>query len=161
MYNGIGDVKAFLAKMEILISLKGLDDGEKQAQALASKLEDGAFDVYLRMPLADRTDINKLKEELLKEFEPGQADREKAIWELQNRVRLPNEPARTYAYKIKELAKLAYPMFALDAQDAVANDSFMKGLHPDMQLQLKVGDFYKTAGANHSGGDRTFRNSWY
>ena len=61
--------------MEILISMKGLDDGEKQAQAL-----DGAFNVHLWMPLADRTDINKLKEYLLKEFEPGQTDREKAIW---------------------------------------------------------------------------------
>ena len=36
----------------------------------------------------------------------------------------------------------------MHAQDAVAKDSFMKGLHPDMQLHLKVGDFYKTAGVN-------------
>ena len=80
-FDGTGDVNKFIAKMEVVISLKGLED-EQQAQALASKLEDKAFDVYLRMSAEDRKNVETLKGELRKEFEVGQADREKAVAEL-------------------------------------------------------------------------------
>ena len=62
-FDGKGDVNAFIKKMELLISLKGFE-GEKAAQAMASKLEQPAFNVYIRMSEEDQKDVEKLKAEL-------------------------------------------------------------------------------------------------
>ena len=85
----------------------------------------------------DQKDDGKIKTELLKEFERGQQDREEAIAELQNRCRMPNEPAQTFAYKLIELVKLAYPDFADNIRKTIAKDYFVKGVHEDMQIALK------------------------
>ena len=61
--------------------------GEKCAQALASKLEGPAFDVYLRLSSDDRKDASKITAELLKEFERGRRNREEALCELSKRKR--------------------------------------------------------------------------
>ena len=53
-----------------------------------------------------QNDYDKLKEEMLKEFEKGQLNREEAIKELDNRRRLPEESSQTYAHKMKEPVKL-------------------------------------------------------
>ena len=143
-FNGSGDVKAFIEKVGILSSLKGYTD-EKLAQSLASKLEGSAFDVYLRMSVDDRKDYSKIKTELLNEYEVGQVDRERAALELSSRSRLQDEPAKTFAYKIEELAKLAYPNFTAEARGIVAKDAYVKGLHPDMQLHLKTQEKFATA----------------
>ena len=52
-FNGTGDIQVFLTKVEIQSSLKGYTE-EKLAQAIASRLEGPAFDVYLRMSSEDR-----------------------------------------------------------------------------------------------------------
>ena len=67
-FNGTGDVKVFLTKVELVASIKGYAD-ETKAQFLASKLLPPAFDVYMRLPNDDRKDFDKIKGELLKEFE--------------------------------------------------------------------------------------------
>ena len=67
IFNGTGDVRSFLAKAELYSSLKSYT-GEKCAQALASKLEGPAFDVYSRLSSKDRKDVNKITTELLTEF---------------------------------------------------------------------------------------------
>ena len=59
-FNGKGDVNSFITKIGLLISLKGYE-GEKAAQAMASKLEQPAFNV---MSADDQKDIDKLKTEL-------------------------------------------------------------------------------------------------
>ena len=48
-FDGTGNVNVFLEKVS-LHSLFKEYDGEKAAQNLASKLEGGAFDVYMRYP---------------------------------------------------------------------------------------------------------------
>ena len=125
-FNGTGDVKNFIDKVELLIAIKGYT-GEKGAQSLASKLEGNAFDVYLRMPVADRKEVAKIKEELLKEYEKGQVDREKAVTELSSRVRLQNEPAKTFAFKLQELVKLAYSTVEAHAQGLIVKDAYVRG----------------------------------
>ena len=55
------------------------------AQNLASKVEGRAFDVYMRLSVEDRKDEQKIKTELLKEFERGNQNREEAIYELNSR----------------------------------------------------------------------------
>ena len=76
-FDGKGDVNVFIKKMELLIALKGYE-GEKAAQAMASYLEQPAFNVYLHMTPDDQKDIAKLKTELKKQFEVGQINREEA-----------------------------------------------------------------------------------
>ena len=135
-FTGNGDVQAFLAKIDIHAALKGYT-GEKLAQALASKLEGPAFDVYLRLSTEDRKDPEKLKAELKREFEKGKRNREEALSELANRPRREGESTQNYAYKLLELVKLAYPSFDNKTLEAIAKDYFVKGLHSDMQVALK------------------------
>ena len=106
VYDGTHDVRKFVAKVELEASLKNHAD-EKKAQYIASKLVGHAMDVYLRMSTEDQKDPEKVKTELLKEYERGQLNREEAIAELDGRKRLPKESADTYAFKIIELVKLA------------------------------------------------------
>ncbi len=135
-FDGSGNVKVFIEKVSIHSSLKGYD-GEKAAQNLASKLEGPAFDVYMRLSCEDKKKPEKIKSELLKEFEKGKQDREEAIFELTNRKRKPEESAQTFAYKIIELVRLAYPSFDENSTKTIAKDYFIKGLHEKMQIALK------------------------
>jgi len=96
-FDGTGDVNVFVEKVSLHSSLKGYD-GEKAAQNLASKLEGRAFDVYMRLPTADKKDASKIKSELLKEFESGNVDREAAIVDLNNRRRKSDESPQKFAY---------------------------------------------------------------
>ena len=136
VFNGNGDVKEFITKVELYSALKGYS-GEKSAQNLASKLEGRAFDVYLRLSEGDRKDVNIIKDELLKEFERGQLNREEALFTLSKRSRNLGESANTYAYKLMELVKLAYPDFDDTTRATLAKDYFVRGLHLDMQIALK------------------------
>ncbi len=135
-FDGTGDVRSFIAKVELYSSLKSYT-GEKCAQALASKLEGPAFDVYLRLSSDDRKDAGKITAELLKEFERGRRNREEALSELSNRKREIGESTQNFAYKILQLVKLAYPKFESKTQETIARDYFVNGLHVDMQVALK------------------------
>ena len=86
MFNGEGNVKEFIVKVELHSSIKGYT-GEKRTQDLASRLDGPAFDVYMRLSTENRKNVEKIREELLKEFEKGQLNREEAIIELSNRPR--------------------------------------------------------------------------
>ena len=98
-YDGSTDVRKFVTKSELEASLKN-HDGEKKAQYIASKLVGPAMDVYLRLSDDDKKDPEKLKAELLKEFERGQLNREEAISELDSRKRLADETAETFVFKV-------------------------------------------------------------
>ena len=74
---------------------------------------------------------------MLKEFERGNLDRETAIVELSSRRRKSDESPQTFAYKIIELVKLAYPSFDDNTRKTIAKDYYLKGLHPKMQIALK------------------------
>ena len=136
VYDGSTDVKTFLSKIEIEASLKEYD-GEKSAKYLASKLIGPAFYVYQRLSDDHKKDFDKVKEELSKEFERGQLNREEALKELGDRICAPDESPETFAYKLIELVKLAYPSFADNVRKAIAKDYFLRGVHPDMQVALK------------------------
>lgn len=136
VFNGIGDVKEFITKVELHSALKGYSE-EKCAQNLASRLEGPAFDIYLRLSDGDRKKVSKIKEELLKEFERGQLNREEALFTLSNRTRNKGESAHTFAYKLTELVKLAYPDFDNSTRNTLAKDYFVRGLHPEMQIAVK------------------------
>ena len=148
-YDGSTDVRKFVTKSELEASLKN-HDGEKKAQYIASKLVGPAMDVYLRLSDDDKKDPEKLKAELLKEFERGQLNREEAISELDSRKRLADESAETFVFKVIELVKLAYPSFDNAAKDSLAKDYFIRGLTPELQIALKSVQGYAEMGAKDS-----------
>ena len=136
VYDGSTDVCNFLAKVELEASLKDYAD-EKKANFLASRLIGQAFEVYMRLSDDNKKSFDEIKKELKKEFERGQLNREEALHILSTRVHRPNESPDTYAHKLTELVKLAYPTFADNVRGTIAKDYFMKGIHSDMQVALK------------------------
>lgn len=134
-FNGKGDIRSFIAKAELYSSLKNYTR-EKCAQALASKLEGPAFDVYLCLSSEDRKDANKITPELLKEFERGRRDRAEALSELSKCKREVGESKQNFGYKILELVKSSYPTFESKTQETILRDNFVNGLH--MQVALKT-----------------------
>ena len=71
-------------------------------------------------------------------------NREEAIFELSNRPRKQGESAHTYAYKLIELVKLAYPTFDNETRATLAKYYFVHGLHPQMQIALKSKEKFAT-----------------
>ena len=146
-FDGKGDIKTFLTKVEIVASIKEYAD-EKKAQFLASKLVGPAFDVYMRLSDDDKKQFPRIKAELLNEFEKGQLNREEAIHLLADRRRQPDESPQTYAYKLIELVKLAYPDFQETVRKTIAKDYFVRGVHPEMQIALKSSATFATSDVN-------------
>ena len=146
-YDGKGDVKVFITKFELVAAVKGYE-GEKKAQCVACKLAGPALDVYMRLPDEDKKNCDRIKEELLKEFERGQLNREEAIHLLDSRRRQPEESPQTFAYKLLELVKLAYPSFTEEVRKTLVKDCFMRGVHPDMQIALKSSATFTASDVN-------------
>ena len=76
----------------------------------------------------------------MKEFERGQHDREETLYELLDRTLQADDLVQTFAYKLVELVKLAYPSFGDTVQEAIA-----KGLH---QVALKSLDNFSSSDIN-------------
>ena len=136
MFNGKGDANSFIVKTELYIKLKKLED-EDAPMLLASRLEEPAFNVYLRMSDDDKKNIETIKTELRKQYETGNRDREEALSLLHSCHRNENESTEDYAYRIKRLVRLAYPTFADANQQVHEKYVFLHGLHPEMQVKLK------------------------
>ena len=136
VFDGSTDVKTFLTKVELETSLKDYVD-EKKANFLASRLVGPAFDVYMRLSDKKKKDFEEIKADLKKEFERGKLNREEALHVLQTRVQGSKESPQTFAHKLLELVKLAYPNFTDEVRNTISKDYFMKGVHPDMQVALK------------------------
>ena len=141
-FDGNGDVEKFVVRIELEASLKNHQD-EKKAQFLACKLLGPAMETYLRLSAEDRKDFDKIKDELYKKFRKGQLDREEAINVLGSRSRVSGESAHTFAHKVTELVKLAYPDFVDAVRLSIAKDYFSRGLQKEMQTALKSAAGYK------------------
>ena len=146
-FNGKGDVNVFLMKVDLYNQLKGYD-GETAAVSLASRLEEPAINVYMRMSVDDRKDIKKVQKELRKQYEVGNADREQALSLLGAVQRKEDETAKDFGYRITALVKLAYPTFDDASKQVHEKDAFVKGCHPDMQMKLKTLENFATLDMN-------------
>ena len=144
LYDGKSDVTVFLTRVNLVAGIKDYN-GEKKAQFLASTLLPPALDVYMRLSDEDKKDYSKIEEALLKEFRKGQLNREEAIHILSDRKQQRDETPQTFAYKVVELVKLAYPSFADNVRLTIAKDYFLRGIHPDMQVALKSGTNFETS----------------
>ena len=98
----------------------------------------------MRLSADDKKEFSKITEELLKEFESGQLNRQEAIQELDTRIRRPGESAHTFAYKLTELVKLSYPTFDAAVRSTIAKDYFVRDLHPNIQIALKSSANFST-----------------
>ena len=142
-FNGKGDVNAFLVKVDLYNKLKKFE-GEDAAVSLASRLEEPAFNVYLRMSEADRKDIKKIQDELRKQYEVGNRNREEALHLLTAAQRKEDETAKDFAFRVTDLVKLAYPSFHIANRQIHEKDVFVRGQHPDMQMKLKTLENFDT-----------------
>ena len=91
----------------------------------------------MRLSDQDNKDVSNIKDKLLKEFERGQQDREEVLYELSHHTLQADESVQTFAYKLIELVKIAYPSFRDNVQEAIAKNYFVKCLHQDMQVALQ------------------------
>ena len=103
MFNGKGDVDAFIAKVELYNKLKKYE-GEEAAALLASRLE--GFKC-LRLSSDDKKEFTKLKDELLKQFQTGNRNREEALSLLGACQRNEGESAQDFAYRISRLVRIS------------------------------------------------------
>ena len=100
-FNGKGDVNAFILKVELHSKLKKYV-GEDAAVFLASRLQEPAFNVYMRMSEEDKKDAAKIKAELKKQYELGNRDREEALQLLSSAQRKHEETAQDFNFRIGE-----------------------------------------------------------
>ena len=135
-FTGVGDVKKFITKVELQAELKGHVE-EKKAQFLASKLDGPALDIYLRLSTDDRKNPDIITENLLREFKREQRNREEALEMLGTRSKSNEESPETFAYKVLELVQLAYASMAVNVQETIAKDYYVKGLSKEIQVALK------------------------
>ena len=135
-FNGTGDVKKFVEKIELLAVLKE-HEGEKKAIFIASKLNGVAFDVYGRLSADDKKDPEKIKGDLLKEFSCEVRNREAALHSLMTSIRIKDESAQAFAYKILRLVQLAYATLGEATRKTIAKDYVVKGLSTNVQVALK------------------------
>ena len=142
-FNGKGDVNAFIVKIELHSKLKNYV-GENAAVFLASRLQEPAFNVYMRMSEEDRKDVEKIKTELKKQYEVGNRDREEALQLLSSAQRKQGETAQDFNFRIGELVKLAYPTFDHASRLVHEKDAYVRGLHPDMQMKIKTLENFTT-----------------
>ena len=137
LYDGTSEVEAFITRVELKAQIKGYND-EKRAQYMASQLAEGhALNVYLKLSIDDRKDCEKIKDSLRKEFDAAHRNREVAIDKLFKHKPEKGESPSSFAYRLMELAKLAYSGLPDASQMAIVKDHFVAAQSREMQVALK------------------------
>ena len=142
-FNGIVDVGKFVTKCDLHCTLKNYTE-EKKAVFIAERLDGVAFDVYMALTDDEKKDSEVVKKALTDSFDRASRNREVAVKELQHKQRLPTESAEVFAYRILQLVNYAYPTFGADTIQALAKDYFVKGLHTNLQRELKKDATFST-----------------
>ena len=108
-FDGKGDVNSFLVKARLYNKLKKYE-GEAAAVSLASRLQEPAFNVYLRMSDEDKKDVEKIEAELKKQYQVGNRDREEALYLLSavHRKEDPLPPTPTHKNPFPVTIRFSY-----------------------------------------------------
>ena len=83
IFDGTGDLLAFLDHVHVWATLKGYE-GERKAVALASRLRDGAFGNFRRLSVEEQSKFDSIAASLKEEFPYGSASRLQAVAMLRN-----------------------------------------------------------------------------
>ena len=153
-YDGSGDIRSFVEKIDLVATLKE-HDGEKKAMFIGSKLGGSAFDVFRSLSADDKKNPDKIKEELLKEYSREERNREEALHSLMNCARSPGESPQRLAYKILHLVGLAYGSLQDATKNTIAKDFFVKALSKELQVALKSVANYSTMNLNQLSDETT------
>ena len=78
IFNGTGDLLAFLDHVHVWATLKGFE-GERKAVALASRLRDGAFGNFRRLSVEEQSKFDSIAASMKEEFLYGSANRLQAV----------------------------------------------------------------------------------
>ena len=143
-YDGTTDVEAFITRVNLKAAIKGYENAKK-AQYIASLLAEGhALNIYLSLSDAEKIDCTAIETALRREFDISHRNREAAVEELSRRRPEKGELPSTFAYRLLELAKLAYVGLPDLSQKAIAKDYFVGAQSKEMQLALKSQATYGT-----------------
>ena len=112
----------------------------------------------MRLPDEDKKKPDKIRDELLKEFDRGVVNREEAIHLLNTTSIGTSESCSTFSYRLQELVKLAYPDFTAPAMDKISKDYFVKSMSVEMQIALKSVQNYSKGIKGNSWGYREIRS---
>ena len=103
-------------------------------------LKGPALDIYTSLATRVKTSWNELLAAFKKHYITG--DTAKLFSrEFRTRRQLPSEPVETFAYKLRCLARKAYPEFTSSQLDVVLIDQFFIGLNKELQNVLWDKDF--------------------
>ena len=97
-FSGIGDVSAWIQKVELVAKLTNVKD---VASFLPLHLEEGALAVYLEMPDLEKGDVEKVKERLKEAFSINCFE---AFGRLKN-ISWKGEPVDVFVNEIRRLAR--------------------------------------------------------
>ena len=137
VFDGTGNLLSFLDRITVWIALNGFK-GEKNARALASRLEGAAFENYRRLDSEEKQDFDVIVVSLEKEFLGGAMDRWLAVEELRGRKwKQFEEPPAAFAHDIDRLVRLAYPGCDSGSAITLARDVFLGGLPREFQILLR------------------------
>ena len=146
VFDGIGNLLASLDRITFWTALKGFER-EKKALALASRLEEAAFENCRRLDSKEKQDFDVIAVSLKKEFLGGAMDERLAVEEMRGRKwKQFEEPPAAFAHDIDRLVRLACPGFDSGSAITLAGDAFLDGLPRELQILLRRGKTTKTNG---------------
>ena len=103
IFNGTGDLLAFLYHVQVWATLKGYE-GERKAVALASRLRDVAFGNFRRLSVEEQSKFDSIAASLKEEFLYGSANRLQAVAMLRNlRWNRSMEPIAAFGHEVLRL----------------------------------------------------------
>ena len=124
---------AWLAKFEAIAKAGGWE--AKRHEVLPTYLTQQAFQIYEGLADTETNTFDNLRKALERKFGLG----ENALaWKVQLRglKRGPDENIDKYAYKLRNLAKQAYPRLTPQERETLVNEQFVMGQPKDLQFEL-------------------------
>ena len=103
--------RGLVTDVKVWTALKSFEE-EKNALALASRLEGAAFENYRRLESEEKKTFDAIETSLKQEFLQGASDRRRAVEELRGRKWSQlDELVAAFAHDVRRLVQLAYPEF--------------------------------------------------
>ena len=124
----------WLARFNVIATANTWNDAKKLA-ILPACLTQYAFQVYEEVGETDKATYELLTKALLKKFGSGEKS---MVWRLQLRSlkRSPGESLDAFVFRLRKLAKKAYPDLGDDEKEIIIKEQFILGQGKDVQFHL-------------------------
>ncbi len=106
---------------------------EQRCRKLPMRLRETAYDVYRGLAVDIKNDFAQLQQALNEALRPPEVSRLKAA-ELHRCMQNATEKVNEFAFRLRELARGAYPDMPELQQERLLRDLFIRSLRPDVQM---------------------------